>query len=184
MLCAASATAFSPDAQTLFTVVHTTLGGKPAASAACRAGACDTHWLSASVNTVAKPEELLQLTEHKVCLRGSGMRSTRESAGRLMYVTSKHCHSGERRSYDKQASQQHTSLKHSTVRQLCYMKRLQCSTIPALLLSRFCTCPRPALSTLPMMHSCTAPGASPARSSAARMASAPSCVAGSDASAP
>ncbi len=46
------------------------------------------------------------------------------------------------------------------------------------------TCPRPALQTLPMMHSCTAPGARPARARAAWMASAPSCVAGSAASAP
>ena len=35
--------------------------------------------------------------------------------------------------------------------------------------------PRPALSTLPMMTSCTSSGPTPARSSAARMATLPSC---------
>ena len=37
---APSMTAFMPDAQTLFTVVHTVDTGSPAPSAACRAGAC------------------------------------------------------------------------------------------------------------------------------------------------
>jgi len=40
MLCAASATALSPEEQTLLTVVQTTVGGRPAASAACFIGAC------------------------------------------------------------------------------------------------------------------------------------------------
>jgi len=38
--CAASITAFSPDPQTLLTVIHSTDTGSPALMEACRAGAC------------------------------------------------------------------------------------------------------------------------------------------------
>ena len=40
--CAASMTDFKPDPHTLFTVKHSTDFGKPAKTAACRAGACPT----------------------------------------------------------------------------------------------------------------------------------------------
>ncbi len=40
--CAASITDFSPEPQTLFTVMHSTEVGSPAKIAACLAGACPT----------------------------------------------------------------------------------------------------------------------------------------------
>ncbi len=60
MLCAASATAFSPDEQTLLTVVHTTSGGRPAPSAACRAGAWTGERAIVSFDCARRPDHIKQ----------------------------------------------------------------------------------------------------------------------------
>jgi hypothetical protein len=54
MLCAASATALSPEEQTLLTVVQTTDDGRPAASAACFVGACARTGAPTGVGALAR----------------------------------------------------------------------------------------------------------------------------------
>lgn len=60
MLCAASATAFSPDEQTLLTVVHTTSGGRPAPIAACLAGAWTGEPQVCALTVPKHPEHIKQ----------------------------------------------------------------------------------------------------------------------------
>ena len=177
-------TAFIPEAHTLLTVEHTADAGRPAPRAACRAGACNSHHIVSLLFThspldIHQAGWFVEGPSNHTSIRPSIRPSTHADNSSFNYPSIQpinyvsmypFIHPSITHLHNQPAQSQQTRLATDDFFEspaVSIPAAVQCSMSADPMSAVYLTWPKPALTTFPMMTSCTRDGCRPARSNAA-----------------